>query len=116
MKERTFFTIFKGLLMKQITQFFLEGESPTFRFFIFDIGVRRSIDFDSLISICLLRSFESLVALRVLMIACGKCGRESNAFHKSISKAAYLLSFADDFYIIITTEQFSGLKHFRKTA
>ena len=29
MKQKAFFTIFKGLSMKQITQFFLEGESPT---------------------------------------------------------------------------------------
>ena len=29
MKEKTFFIIFKGLSLKQIKQFFLEGESPT---------------------------------------------------------------------------------------
>ena len=29
MKEKTFFIIFKGLSMKQITHIFLEGESPT---------------------------------------------------------------------------------------
>ena len=31
MKGKAFFIIFKGLSMKQITQFFLEGESPTLR-------------------------------------------------------------------------------------
>ena len=30
MKSKTFFIIFKGLSMKQITQTFLKGESPTF--------------------------------------------------------------------------------------
>ena len=29
MKQKVFFIIFKGFLLKQITQFFLEGESPT---------------------------------------------------------------------------------------
>ena len=29
MKQKAFFIIFKGLSVKQITQFFLEGESPT---------------------------------------------------------------------------------------
>ena len=29
MKKKAFFIIFKGLSIKQITQFFLEGESPT---------------------------------------------------------------------------------------
>ena len=29
MKEKTFFIILKGLSGKQITQFFLEGESPS---------------------------------------------------------------------------------------
>ena len=31
MKQKAFFMIFKGLSMKQITQFFLEEESPTLR-------------------------------------------------------------------------------------
>ena len=29
MKQKAFFTIFKGLSLKQIKQFFLESESPT---------------------------------------------------------------------------------------
>ena len=29
MKSKTFFIVFKGLLMKQITKNFLEGKSPT---------------------------------------------------------------------------------------
>ena len=29
MKQKAFFIIFKGLLLKQIKQIFLEGESPT---------------------------------------------------------------------------------------
>ena len=28
MKQKAFFTIFKGLLLKQVKQIFLEGESP----------------------------------------------------------------------------------------
>ena len=31
MKQKAFFIIFKGLSMKQITQFFLEGGSPTLK-------------------------------------------------------------------------------------
>ena len=31
MKKKAFFIIFKGLSMKQITQIFLEGESPTLK-------------------------------------------------------------------------------------
>ena len=33
MKQKAFFKIFKGLSMKQITQFFLEEESPTLSIF-----------------------------------------------------------------------------------
>ena len=35
-KQKAFFIIFKGLSVKQITQFFLEGESPTLILIIFD--------------------------------------------------------------------------------
>ena len=33
MKQKAFFITFKGLPMKQITQLFLEGESPTLNFY-----------------------------------------------------------------------------------
>ena len=33
MKQKAFFMIFKGLSMKQITQFFLQEESPTLSIF-----------------------------------------------------------------------------------
>ena len=31
MKQKSFFIIFKGLLIEQIAQFFLEGERPTLK-------------------------------------------------------------------------------------
>ena len=31
MKKKAFFIIFKGLLMKQITQFFLKSQGPTLK-------------------------------------------------------------------------------------
>ena len=36
MKQKAFFIIFKRLSVKQITQIFLEGDSPTFILIIFD--------------------------------------------------------------------------------
>ena len=33
MKQKAFFIIFKGLSINQIIQIFLEGESPTLKFF-----------------------------------------------------------------------------------
>ena len=35
MKKKAFFIIFNGLSIKQLTHFFLEGESPTLRLFLF---------------------------------------------------------------------------------